>query len=73
MPQKVTIEQTVRLPSSDPTRLGKFDLMIRYTGDGGGAGVVRMAAEDATDETVKAAIAADVAELGAWTGKTFEV
>ena len=62
-----------KLPSGDPTRLGKEDVLIMYDAGEGKTGVVRLPAEAADEAQVREAIKADLAERAGWVGKTLEL
>jgi hypothetical protein len=73
MPTDVKIVDTRRLPSPDPERVGKLDVMVVYQLPDKTNRVLRLPAEDLTDEKLKTAIAADVKELAALKGKTIQI
>ena len=73
---KIRIIDRVRVPSPDPTRIGKFDYMVTYMDEAMRAGVVTIHAElldgksDAEQERVIASmIKAEVAERRKWAGR----
>jgi len=70
---EVKIVDARRIPSPDPERLGKWDLMVQYEADGGVRGIVRVPDEAVTDEAVKAAVKADLAGRAAWVGRKLQV
>lgn len=59
------------LPSADPTRQGKTDTMIVYSVDAGTPATIILPTEEATEEGVKRAIAAQHSQQVALQGKTF--
>jgi len=77
---KIRIIDRVRVPSPDPTRIGKFDYMVTYMDEGMRAGVVTIHAElidgkpDADQERVIAAAAKkEVTERAKWAGREIPI
>jgi hypothetical protein len=77
---KIRIIDRVRVPSPDPTRIGKFDYMVTYMDPAMRAGVVTIHAElldgkpDSEQERIIAnAIKAEVAERTKWAGREISV
>ena len=77
---KIRIIDRVRVPSPDPTRIGKFDYMVTYMDQAMRAGVVTLHAElidgkpDAEQERVIAAAAKrEVTERAKWAGREISI
>lgn len=61
------------LPSPDRERLGRTDRVIAFEVEGAGRDVVRLPAEDFTEDKLREAIKALMAERSQWEGKTFRL
>jgi len=79
-PGKIRIIDRVRVPSPDPTRIGKFDYMVTYMDEALRAGVVTIHAElldgkpDAEQERIIAAAAKkEVTERAKWAGREISI
>ena len=77
---KIRIIDRVRVPSPDPTRIGKFDYMVTYMDEAMRAGVVTIHAElldgkpEAEQERVIAGmIRAEVVERRKWAGREIAI
>jgi len=77
---KIRIIDRVRVPSPDPTRIGKFDYMVTYMDPGMRAGVVTIHAElldgkaDADQERIiAAAVKTEVTERTKWAGREIAI
>jgi len=77
---KIRIIDRVRVPSPDPTRIGKFDYMVTYMDSAMRAGVVTVHAEllDGKPETtqeqiIAGAIKAEVTERTKWAGREIAI
>jgi len=68
---EIRILDTRRLLATDPARAGKSDRLVFYSADGGPVRTLRLPDEGLTEDRIKAAVKADLAELGALKGKTF--
>ncbi len=71
MPTTVEIIDARVLPSLTPERRGKSDRWVSYRTDGGRTGLVVLAEESATEDTVRRAIEADVRKAEALVGRKF--
>jgi len=79
-PGKIRIIDRVRVPSPDPTRIGKFDYMVTYMDEALRAGVVTIHAElldgkpDAEQERLIGQTAKkEVAERAKWAGREISI
>jgi len=72
-PQEVTVLDLHDLPAVDPARLGKTDRLVIYQADATHRYAVRLPLETFTDEALRAAIRADLAQRAKWTGRKFTV
>jgi hypothetical protein len=71
MPEIRILDQH-RVPSLDPQRKGKDDLVVTYSVNNARGYMVRVPAENATPQTIEAAVRADVALHSTVVGKTFQ-
>ena len=71
--REAEILATVDLPSRDPKRAGKIDVMVTYRVGPYQTGMVFIPKEEFSDETVAAAIKKDVDEKAEYVGKKFKV
>jgi len=69
MPDTVKIVERKKLPSVDPQRLGRYDLIFVVELTPGDVIFVRVSEEDFTEEKLLAAIRDQVKERGEWAGK----
>lgn len=72
-PAKATIVAVSDLFSPDARRIGKLDRLVQYEVSPGQRFTVRVPAETFTDDTVRAAIKADLAERNLWQGKSLSL
>jgi len=79
-PGKIRIIDRVRVPSPDPTRIGKFDYMVTYMDEALRAGVVTIHAElldgkpDADQERlIGQAAKKEVTERAKWAGREISI
>jgi len=72
-PQKVKILDVRDVPSVEPGRIGKIDVLITYQVDPTHIYMVRLPKEEFTDEKVKEAIKKDLEEKRKWVGKELAV
>jgi hypothetical protein len=70
-PQEITILDVHDLPSPDPARLGKTDRLVIYSTDAAHRYAVRLPAETFSEDALRAAIRADLAQRAKWTGRKF--
>lgn len=73
MPTKFKVFDVRKVPSADPTRIGKYDQLIMYELDPMRRYIVRMPEEDFNEETMIKAVQADMAERAQYTGKEYEL
>jgi len=71
--ESVRILDMRKLPSPDPARLGRDDMIVIYEHGAGQRSSVRLPAEALTEEAVKAAVTRDMEERGKWLGKTLQL
>jgi len=71
--QRVTIVDIRDVPSTRPGRLGRLDTMVTYQVDAMRIYMVTIPKEEFNEETLRAAIARDLAERKKWIGRTLEV
>jgi len=69
MPQEITIIDVREIPSTDPARVGKLDMIVTYQVDPMHTYITIMSKETFTAETLKKQIAAEMAERAEWIGK----
>jgi len=72
-PQKVKILDVRVVPSVEPGRIGKIDVLITYQVDPTHIYMVRLPKEEFTDEKVREAIKKDLEEKRKWVGKELAV
>jgi hypothetical protein len=70
---KVTVVSTIDLPSSDPARLGKMDLLVTYRVDALHTFTVKIPAENMTPQKFDAAIKSDYAERKVYINRQISV
>jgi len=68
-PQKVKVLDVRDVPSTEPGRIGKIDVLVTYQLDPTHIYMVRLPKEEFTDEKVKEVIRKDVEEKKRWVGK----
>ena len=73
MPTKFKVNDVRRVPSADPTRIGKFDKMVMYETGPMDRHIITIPEEEFTEDRMKRAVKEDIAERGQWTGKEYEV
>lgn len=73
MPTKFKIFDVRKVPSAEPTRVGKYDQLVMYEFDPMRRYIVRVPEEEFTEETMIEAIKQDMAERAKYTGKDYEL
>lgn len=73
MPNTVKIVERKKLPSVDPKRLGKYDLIFVVELAPGDMIFVRVPDEEFTEEKLQDAIREQIKERGEWAGKELQV
>jgi len=68
-PQKVKVLDVRDVPSTEPGRIGKIDVLVTYQLDPTHIYMVRIPKEEFTDEKVREVIRRDVEEKRKWVGK----
>jgi len=68
-PPRVKILDVRDVPSTEPGRIGKIDVLVTYQLDPTHIYMVRIPKEEFTDEKVKEVIKKDVEEKKRWVGK----
>jgi len=68
-PPKVKILDVRDVPSTEPGRIGKIDVLVTYQLDPTHIYMVRVPKEEFTDERVREVIRRDVEEKRRWVGK----
>ncbi|MDE1871732.1 MAG: hypothetical protein KGI06_05845 [Candidatus Micrarchaeota archaeon] len=58
-PPTFKVIQLIKIPSQDPTRLGKLDALVTYTVNGKGRFTIKIPSENLNENNLKAAIKAD--------------
>jgi len=71
--REVTILATVDVPAEEPTRAGKFDVLVTYRVGRYQTGTVRIPKEEFTEEKVKEIIKADVEKKAKFVGMRFTI
>jgi len=73
------MEQTVKIldvrdfPSTDPTRIGKFDVIVTYQLDAFRTYLITIPKEQFNEESLKAAIRKELTEKEKWMGKEIKI
>jgi hypothetical protein len=73
MPTKFKVFDVRKVPSAEPERIGKFDQLIMYELDPMRRYIVRIPAEEFSEDRMKQEIKKDMAEREAFTGKEYEI
>ena len=73
MPTKFKVFDIRRVPSADPERIGKMDMLVMYELDPMRRYIVRIPEEEFTEERMKEEIKKDMAEREQFTGKEYEI
>lgn len=73
MPDTVKIVERKKLPSVDPQRLGRYDLIFVVEVAPGDVIFVRVPDDDFTEEKLQDAIRAQIKERGEWAGKELNI
>ena len=72
-PRKVRILDVREVPSTDPERFGKMDVLITYQVDPMHVYIIRLPKEEFNEERVREAIRADLEEKAKWLGRELEL
>ena len=73
MPTKLKIFDIRKVPSAEPTRVGKYDQLVMYELDPLRRYLVKIPMEDFTEERMLQAIKEDIAERAKFAGKEYEI
>ena len=73
MPTKFTVFDIRRVPSAEPTRVGKYDTLVMYELDPMRRYIVRIPEEEFTDERMIRAVKEDMAERAKYAGREYEI
>ena len=73
MAETFTVVDVRRMPSPNPQRMGKYDQMVVYELGPGQRFVLSLPAEGFTEETLRAAVKADLAERGKWLNREIKL
>jgi len=68
-PEKVKVLDVRDVPSTEPGRIGKIDVLVTYQLDPTHIYMVRIPKEEFTDERVREVIKRDVEEKRRWVGR----
>ena len=71
MAQSFKVIDTRRIPSSDPTRLGKLDWLVTYQLDAYRTYMVTIPKDELTEDEIKEAVRKDIEAIGRWVGQEF--
>jgi len=71
MPETFKVIDTRRVPSSEPTRIGKLDWLVTYQLDPYRTYMVTIAKDELTEGDITEAVRKDLEAIGRWTGKEF--
>jgi len=71
--REIVILSTVDVPAEEPTRAGKFDVLVTYRVGRYQTGTVRIPKEELTEEKVREVIKADVEKKAKFVGMKFTV
>jgi hypothetical protein len=69
MPQEISIIDVREIPSTDPARAGKLDIIVTYQSDPLHTFITIMPKEAFTEENLKKQIQKEMAERAQWIGK----
>ncbi len=72
-PTKFKVIDVRDLPSADPVRMGKWDKIVIYEIDPEHRYSVSIPAETFSDDTLRAAVKADMEARTKWVGKSFQL
>ena len=73
MPTKFKVFDVRRVPSAEPTRIGKYDQLVMYELDPMRRYIVRIPEEEFTEDRMIQEIKKDMEERSKWTGKEYEL
>ena len=73
MPTKFKIFDVRRVPSAEPDRVGKYDMLVMYELDPMRRYIVRVPEEEFNEDRMKHAVKEDMAQRELWTGKEYEI
>lgn len=73
MAQEIKILDMREFPSTDPERVGKFDMIITYQVDPYRVYLITIKKEEFSEDKIKEAIKKDLAERQKWVGKTIQL
>ena len=73
MPIKFRVFDVRKVPSAEPERIGKFDQLVMYELDPMRRYIIRIPAEEFSEERMKEEIKKDMAEREAFTAKEYEI
>ena len=73
MPTKFKVFDIRKVPSAEPTRIGKYDQLVMYELDPMRRYIVRIPEEEFTEAKMLEAIKADMAERAQYSGKEYEL
>ncbi len=73
MPTKFKVFDIREVPSGDPARVGKYDKLVMYEFDPMRRYIIKIPAEEFTEQLMLEAIKRDVAERAQFTGKEYEI
>jgi hypothetical protein len=69
--KQAVVNAHVRVPATDPARLGKYDNLISYTTTDGKKGRIRIAKDPVSDVDIQQAIQTDISNFKSSVGKKF--
>lgn len=73
MPTKFKLFDVREVPSAEPERVGKYDKLVMYELDPMRRYIVKIPAEEFSEEKMLAAIKADMADRAQYIGKEYEL
>ena len=73
MPTRFKIFDVRRVPSAEPDRVGKYDMLVMYELDPMRRYIVRVPEEEFNEDRMKHAVKEDMAQRELWTGKEYEI
>ncbi|MBA7521497.1 hypothetical protein ES705_13604 [subsurface metagenome] len=73
MPTKFKVFDTRRVPSAEPERVGKYDMLVMYELDPMRRYIVRIPEEEFNEARMLEAVKKDMAEREQYTGKEYEI
>jgi len=71
MAQSFKVIDTRRIPSAEPTRIGKLDWLVTYQLDAYRTYMVTIPQDELSEADIKDAVRKDIEAIGRWVGQEF--